>query len=146
MTGIKIYQYSCSLFFMNRDHFKEGLFRKTLNISSDDVLEMTAAHEGVRLAHRVHTVVIDCSTIAYIDTAGVETIGEIVASLKDLDIRCYLASCATQVLTMFERTRLLDTLCTNYSGLFPSVHDAVVHCGQSAERPPHHVNVKFALK
>lgn len=75
----------------------------------------------------MNTIIIDCSTIPYIDTSGVETIGEIVATLKELDIRCYLASCPTQVLTMFERTRLVDNLCSNYSGLFPSIHDAVCY-------------------
>ncbi|KAI1290752.1 Prestin [Halotydeus destructor] len=129
ITGIKIFQYNCSLFFMNRDHFRNSLFQRCLSISADDLTDMSNANKEALKSNRgVHTVILDCSTISYIDTAGVETVAEIVSILKELDIRCFLASCPTQILTMFERTRVMDNLCSNYSGVFPSVHDAVVHC------------------
>lgn len=134
IPGIKIYQYSCSLFFMNRDHFKEGLYQKCLNLKSEDILEMNhalATPEKASITTRnvrsVHTIIIDCSTISYIDTSGVETLDEIIQSLKELGIKCYLTSCPTQILTMFERTKFLENLPVSYSGIFPSVHDAVIH-------------------
>ena len=139
ITGIKIYQYSCSLFFMNRDHFKESLFSKTLEVTSDDILEVVLQrsdsknHHPIKksinyeLINSIHSIIIDCSTISYIDTSGVETISEIVNCLKELNIKCFLSSAPTQVLIMFERKKLLENLPKNFSGIFPSVHDAVVH-------------------
>ena len=126
---------------MNRDHFKSALFQKTLNLNADDLVEVVDKSDSQMMVKNgansrnpnpIKTIIIDCSTISYIDTAGVETLGEIVAILKDMDIRCLLASCPTQLLTMFERMRLVDSMCSNYSGIFPSVHDAVVHCSPTS--------------
>ncbi len=33
IEGIKIFRFSCALFFINRHSFKESLYKKTLNIS-----------------------------------------------------------------------------------------------------------------
>lgn len=121
---------------MNREHFLNSLYQKCLARSSDDLLAMVADKDTPRLKG-VSTIIIDCSTISYIDSSGVEIIGEVVATLKELDIRCLLASCPTQVLTMLERTRLVDNLCSNYSGLFPSVHDAVVHTMPTISKSVH---------
>lgn len=149
VTGIKIYQYSCVLFFLNRDHFRDNLYQKTLQVSSDDILELIfqlhsdqnrinqgnnryrkKLNEG--LINEVHTIIIDCSTISYIDSSGVDTIQEIIDSLKELNIKCFLCSIPTQVLTMFERKNLLENISKNFSGLFPSIHDAVVNATDSS--------------
>lgn len=148
ITGIRIYQYSCSLFFMNRDHFKESLFSKTLEVTSDDILELVLErsdsknHHPIKksinyeLINSIHSIIIDCSTISYVDTSGVETISEIVNCLKELNIRCFLSSAPTQVLIMFERKKLLENLPKNFSGIFPSVHDAVVHASCTSNNIP----------
>ena len=128
ITGIKIYQYSCCLFFMNRDHFKESLINKTLAMSSDDVVELIDRRKkrgSSEINELVHTIIIDCSTISYIDSSGIEALTEIIKLLKELNIHCFLSSAPTQVLIMFERTNFLDNF-ANYCGLFPSIHDAVI--------------------
>lgn len=131
IPGIKIYQYSCCLFFMNRDHFKESLFQKTLGMSSDDLIELVDRRKKSRGASEeeegtlAHTIIIDCSTISYIDSSGIETLTEIIKLLKEMNIHCFLSSAPTQVLIMFERTNFLDNF-PNFCGLFPSIHDAVI--------------------
>ena len=147
ISGTRIFQYSCSLFFINRDHFKDSLFQKTLEVSSDDILELVLERSKSRNHHpikksinqelvsSIHSIIIDCSTISYIDTSGVETISDIVNCLKDLNIRCFLSSPPTQVLIMFERKNLLENLPKNFSGIFPSVHDAVVHASNTCPNP-----------
>ena len=147
ISGVKIFQYSCSLFFMNRDHFRESLYQKTLEVTSDDILELvlerskSSNHHPAKksinqeLIGSIHSIIIDCSTISYIDISGVETISDIVNSLKELNIRCFLSSAPTQVLIMFERKKLLENLPKNFSGIFPSVHDAVVHASNTYTNP-----------
>lgn len=133
LPGIKIFQYNCALFFMNRENFKSVLFERTLNLSSEDLFEISEDTKKTLNAENVHTVIIDCSTISYLDIAGVETISEVVVSLKDLGISCFLVSCPTQLLYIFERTKLIEKVQGKNFGLFPSIHDAIAHCTEGSK-------------
>ncbi|RWS19924.1 solute carrier family 26 member 10-like protein, partial [Leptotrombidium deliense] len=125
ITGMKIYQYSSALFFLNRDHFKEDILRSTINMKPDDVVE-----GNFKTANFVHTVIVDCSPISYVDSSGVDTLCEVIETFKELSIRCYLCSCPTSVLNMFERTSFFDRIPPKFSAIFPSVHDAVIYSTQ----------------
>ncbi|RWS04327.1 solute carrier family 26 member 10-like protein [Dinothrombium tinctorium] len=122
IPGVKIYQYSSALFFLNRDHFKNDILRQTININADDIYEGKCTNQTP-----VHTVVIDCSPISYIDSSGVETLCEVIELFKELNVRCFLCSCPTSVLNMFERTNFFDRLPPKFSAIFPSVHDAIAY-------------------
>lgn len=128
IPGIKIYQFSSALFFINRDYFKDDLLLKTLNLTCDDILDSSDPLRKLCQQLVTSTIIIDCSGMAYIDSSGVESILEVINLLKDMDIRCYLSSCPTPVLNMLERSNFFSKIPNGYSGLFPSVHDAVVHC------------------
>jgi hypothetical protein len=39
LKGIKIFQYSCALFFINRNSFKENLYKKVFKVSRFEPLE-----------------------------------------------------------------------------------------------------------
>lgn len=126
LPGIKVFQYNCAIFFMNREHFKHQIFKKTLNLTTEELLE--AVNSKSKLVIQIHTIIIDCSCISYLDSSGVELVNEVVLALKDLNIHCYLVACPTHVLLILERTNMLATLNSESSGLFPSIQDAVAHC------------------
>lgn len=75
---------------------------------------------------KVSCIIIDFSSISYIDSSAVETIGEILETLEEKGVVCLLASCTSSVMSMFERTKFLENeKCKNFD-LFPTVHDAVI--------------------
>lgn len=127
LPGLKVFQYNCAIFFMNRDNFKNCIFKKTLNLTSEELLK-ACEEKTFQNHHKIHTVIIDCSSISYLDTAGVDTVGEVVAAFNELNISCYLVACPTHVLSILESTKMLAKLNGDSSGIFPSIHDAVVHC------------------
>ena len=74
----------------------------------------------------IHTVIIDCSGISTIDSAGVRCLEEVIKDFQMINIQCYLANVASPLLLMFKRMKFIDKL-PNNSGIFATIHDAVLH-------------------
>lgn len=71
LAGVKILQFSSPLFFLNKDLFRESVLKKCMGgqkFRGNENLEY-----GV-----VQVVVVDCSAMSFIDSAGVATIIEVV--------------------------------------------------------------------
>jgi len=154
IEGMKIFNFSCALFFMNRHTFKESLYKKVLNISSYERrnanqfewylnillklwnwLKIVSCQilsndidiyikDGIRGKSQINTIIIDCSSIFYIDSAGVETIIEVIKELKQIKINVVLASCHQSVISMLQKSNFFFD---KYS-IYASVHDAVIKC------------------
>lgn len=127
----KIFRFSSALFFLNRDTFKESFFRQTLKTSYNVILKEISKNQITR--RPIKCIIIDCSSMSYIDSSGSETILEVINILRDLNIYCYLAACTATVMGMFERTAFLDDLPRCMSGIFPTIHDAVIFFQQNSQ-------------
>jgi len=69
-------------------------------------------------------VIIDLSSVPFMDSSGVETVIEVIKLLKDQDVSVYLASCPIHIIELFEKTKFFNTVKNRC--IFPTIHDAVV--------------------
>ena len=74
----------------------------------------------------VHTIIIDCSGISTIDSAGVRCFEEVIQDFQKISLHCYLSNCPSPLLLMFKRMKFIDKLPSN-AMLFATTHDAVLH-------------------
>jgi anti-anti-sigma factor len=78
--------------------------------------------DDIRAKSHINTIIIDCSSIFYIDSSGVEIIIEVIKELKQIKINVVLASCHDCVLSMLQKSNFFFD---KYS-IYASIHDAVV--------------------
>lgn len=71
IPGVKIIQFTSPLFFMNKDMFQESILKRTLK---NQVFK--GCLEGFDYGP-VNTLILDCSAMSFIDTSGVEALGEV---------------------------------------------------------------------
>ncbi|XP_074594141.1 solute carrier family 26 member 6-like isoform X2 [Brevipalpus obovatus] len=122
---IRIYRFSCALFFLNAEVFRENLFKLCFGCSYFDLLRLDVYNRR-HFIGKITAVVIDCSTISYVDIIGMEIIYDVLNSLSDLNIRGYLAACPATVLDMLERASAYDKFSSKKFPVFPTVHDAII--------------------
>jgi anti-anti-sigma factor len=73
---------------------------------------------------RIHTIIIDFSSIFYIDSTGVEVLIEVIEELEELNIKVILVSCSQSVIQMLEKTNFFTKVLS--PNICATVHDAVV--------------------
>lgn len=141
--GIKIFHFAAPLYYINKDHFKSALYRKTLN----PVLVKAAQKKSAKRKMKqktvtfsanqddfsvhlsldplaLHTIVIDCSAIQFLDTAGISTLKEVRRDYEAIGIQVLLAHCNPSVKNSLARGEYCkkeeaETL------LFYSIYEAV---------------------
>lgn len=115
-SGVKILQFSSPLFFLNRELFQENVYKKVLGgqkFRSGDETEFG----------KVTSIILDCSAMSFIDSAGVEAIVEVSNDLHQKHhIEVALAACPPPVLSMLTKTNFFDK--SPYTAIFPSVQEA----------------------
>lgn len=72
----------------------------------------------------VHYIILDCSTISYVDSVGVKVLQQIITEYRAFNVTVYLAQCKSGVREMFERTNFYNVGSKHF--LFITIHDAVV--------------------
>lgn len=139
--GIKIFRFVAPLYYINKEHFKSVLYKKTVNPVLVKAAQKKAAKKNVKkepvnlggIQHQVsvqlshdplelHTIVIDCSAIQFLDTAGLHTLKEVRRDYEAIGIHVLLAECNPSVKDSLAR----GEYCKNEDeNLFYSVHEAV---------------------
>ncbi|RWS26045.1 solute carrier family 26 member 10-like protein [Leptotrombidium deliense] len=112
--GIKVLQFSSPLFFMNKDMFQESVYKKTLRPQK---------FKGYPTVARVEALVLDCSSMSFVDTSGVEALTEISNEMHQKGIEVAIAACPPAVISILARSEFFvkSPNCIMY----PSVHEAV---------------------
>ncbi|XP_004686937.1 PREDICTED: sulfate transporter [Condylura cristata] len=114
--GIKIFRFIAPLYYINKECFKSALYKKTLNpvlvmAARKKEAKRTMKKEGlalsgiqdevsVQLSHNpleLHTIVIDCSAIQFLDTAGIHALKEVRRDYEAIGIQVLLAQCNPSV-------------------------------------------------
>ena len=104
------------LYYVNKEYFKSVLYKKTLNPVLVKAAQRKAAKRkikretvtpsgiqdevSVQLSHyplEFHTIVIDCSAIQFLDTAGIHTLKEVRRDYEAIGIQVLLAKCNPSV-------------------------------------------------
>ncbi|XP_017654813.1 sulfate transporter isoform X1 [Nannospalax galili] len=114
--GIKVFRFIAPLYYINKECFKSALYRETLNPVLVKAAQKKAAKRklkaetvsfngiqdevSVQLSHdplELHTIVIDCSAIQFLDTAGIHTLKEVRRDYEAISIQVLLAQCNPSV-------------------------------------------------
>jgi len=93
------------------------------SVDNKDVINM---NEGE--THDVKNIIVECSAIPFVDTAGCLLLAQLHGEYGKHGIRFVLASCCDDVVSSLKRAKQCEKLCKD--DLYPSVQSAVlcVHC------------------
>lgn len=149
LPGIKIFRFEAPLYYANKEIFKKSLYKLTginptlvilarkkaekktnlelkqqpivhsLSVAMSEVTQRLSCQE-----FDIHTIIIDCSVIQFLDTAGIATMKEVFKDYKEIGILVLLSNCNASVIDSLCNVEYFDKGYTN--GLFfYSIHDAV---------------------
>lgn len=146
--GIKIFRFVAPLYYVNKEGFKSALYQKTLNPvlvkaaqrkaekrkMKRETITLTGKQDevSVQLAHEpleLHTVVIDCSAVQFLDTAGISTLKEVRRDYEAIGIQLLLAQCNPSVRDSLVRGEYCKPEDENL--LFYSVYEAMTFAEDS---------------
>uniref|UniRef100_A0A3B5ML34 Solute carrier family 26 member 5 n=1 Tax=Xiphophorus couchianus TaxID=32473 RepID=A0A3B5ML34_9TELE len=83
----------------------------------------------------VHSIILDWTAVNFIDSVGAKAIKQVIKEYASVDVRVVIAGCNRTVLDQLYTLQFFsEELSTNV--VFPSVHDAVLHCQCSSSRLP----------
>ncbi|XP_051865496.1 solute carrier family 26 member 10 [Pristis pectinata] len=158
IPGLKILAYNAPIYYGNKNFFRDamtrliGLTQEKIKTRAkakkelEKINKMTVAtvENGLpRTAYSpdtspagdqqegIQSVVIDCSSIIFIDTAGARLFVQMCVECQKADLWVYLAECNKDVLKVLTCSGLLEHL--RPEQIFVTVHDAVVYLEQVKE-------------
>ncbi|XP_053227236.1 sulfate anion transporter 1 [Podarcis raffonei] len=141
---VKIFRFEAPLYYANKDFFLKCLHNRT---GLDPAVEMAKRNKAKRKGQQslergfgqgdttsrlvnkhsdFQAVVIDCSSIPFLDTAGVSALKDTLKDHRELQISILLACCNPSVIASLERGGYLGSASKDkHELLFHSVHSAV---------------------
>ncbi|XP_059812104.1 solute carrier family 26 member 10 isoform X4 [Hypanus sabinus] len=154
IPGLKILAYNAPIYYGNKSFFRDAMTRligltqekmKARAKTRKELKKMAVATVENGLARaacssdkdtspagdrqeRIQSVIIDCSSIIFIDTAGARLFVQMCVECQKADLWVYLAECNKGVLRALTCSGLLEHL--RPEQIFVTVHDAVVHLEQ----------------
>ncbi|KAK1151010.1 solute carrier family 26 member 10 [Acipenser oxyrinchus oxyrinchus] len=160
IPGVKILAYNGPIYYGNRSFFREAMTNllgltperirrreKILKaLEKKESLSIPTVENGVANASfssenelfksdivdgEVQAVLIDCSSVIFIDVAGARLFIQMCIECQKAGVRIYLAMCNESVLKILTNSGLMDHM--NPQHLFVTVHDAVVYIQQLKE-------------
>ncbi|XP_058869430.1 solute carrier family 26 member 10 [Acipenser ruthenus] len=160
IPGVKILAYNGPIYYGNRSFFREAMTNllgltperirrreKILKaLEKKEILSIPTVESGVANASfssenelfksdivdgEVQAVLIDCSSVIFIDVAGARLFIQMCIECQKAGVRIYLAMCNESVLKILTNSGLMDHM--NPQHLFVTVHDAVVYIQQLKE-------------
>ena len=152
VDGIKIFRYEASLCFANAESFKAALLKSLGSINLDDPdsalgesvqttrsnavndddddsppeyrRNLSARELAPQRKSPIHTVVVDCTVVTYLDSLGVGLLIELTKDLEEAGLQMLLAGCRWRVRQSLKQGLYLDKVGSDH--LFVTIHDAVV--------------------
>nr|CDJ83608.1 Sulphate transporter antisigma-factor antagonist STAS domain containing protein [Haemonchus contortus] len=113
--------------------------RRVAETSGDSMIEDPTEHVVTQLTH----IIIDCSSIPYVDLMGKDALAQTFADYSTIDITVLMANCKVAVRQLFETTDFYQKVPKNR--MFVNVNDAVIQAlKEQRERFPEH-NIKMDI-
>ncbi|XP_060747186.1 sulfate anion transporter 1 [Tachysurus vachellii] len=119
---VKIFRFQAPLYYANKHFFLKSLFKAVglepfLERTRQKKLEKKAKNRTAKqndkennvnftlVASEVdfHTIILDCSSVPFIDTTGISTLKELIKEYKELGVNVILACCNTTVIDSLRR-------------------------------------------
>ncbi|XP_067107120.1 sulfate anion transporter 1 [Osmerus mordax] len=156
-SGVRIFRFQAPLYYANKETFLKSLYKA---VGLEPFLELTRRRKAQKkslLAAKqaeasrgdktngdaivglvnadllFHTIVLDCSSVPFIDSAGMGTLKAVLREYQEVDVSVLLAVCNTNVIDTLRRgsyfgknDKDIDSL------LFHTVHSAVLYASEVA--------------
>uniref|UniRef100_A0A669F9R6 Solute carrier family 26 member 5 n=1 Tax=Oreochromis niloticus TaxID=8128 RepID=A0A669F9R6_ORENI len=96
----------------------------------------SASEEAVFLEpfSTVHSIILDWTSATFIDSVGAKAIRQVIKEYATVDVRVVIAGCNRNLLAELDTLKFFTKDLTT-DILFPTVHDAVLHCQHSNSHP-----------
>lgn len=146
---VQVFRFQAPLYFANKDSFLKSLYKA---VGVEPFLELTKRRKAEKKAKEIsskqgkangetnngevviglvlefHTIVLDCSAIPFIDSAGMATFNRLVKEYKEIGVSVLLASCNTSVIDTLQKGQFFGKNDKDMSSLlFHTVHTAVLY-------------------
>uniref|UniRef100_A0A670Y9K6 Solute carrier family 26 member 1 n=1 Tax=Pseudonaja textilis TaxID=8673 RepID=A0A670Y9K6_PSETE len=141
---IKIFRFEAPLYYANKDFFLKCLHNRTgLNPALEVAKRKKSRRKGQQNLDNIlgrkemapclvaedgdfHTIIIDCSSIPFLDTAGVSVLKETFRDYQELEISIHLACCNPSVISSLEKGGYFESADKDmHELLFHSISSAV---------------------
>ncbi|CAL8318018.1 unnamed protein product [Lota lota] len=155
-AGVRVFRFQAPLYYANKDSFLRTLYE---TVGVDPFLEMTRRRKADKKAAKrlakedpenhkngelreglvwreleFHTIVLDCSAIPFIDSAGMGAFAGLVKDYGELGVAVLLAGCNTPVIDALRRGAFFGEKDRDMGlRLFYTVHAAVLSANSRAE-------------
>ncbi|XP_007910486.2 sulfate transporter [Callorhinchus milii] len=149
VPGIKIFRFEAALYYANKEGFKSALYKQTGVNPPQVTMAQKKAERKIHLREKkqkdaetcksyevtmqlfkpefdFQTLIIDCSAIQFLDSAGIATVKETFRDYKLVGIQILLANCNASVINSLQRGNYFEGSDSNTLA-FCSVHDAVTY-------------------
>ncbi|XP_040885795.1 prestin [Toxotes jaculatrix] len=83
----------------------------------------------------VHSIILDWTSASFIDSVGAKAIKQVIKEYAAVDVRVVIAGCSRSLLAELDTLQFFTGVMTT-DMVFPTVHDAVLHCQHSHSHPP----------
>ncbi|KAM5170608.1 sulfate transporter [Mantella aurantiaca] len=117
-NGVQVFRFEAPLYYVNKQSFKSALYK---HVGVDPILVVSAKKKAAKKKKKqgdilesniaevetflhlyqeqmpLHSLIIDCSAIQFIDTAGLNTLKEVVKDYSDIGVCVLLAQCNMSV-------------------------------------------------
>lgn len=140
--GVAVFRYEAPIYYANQTLFKKSLYRSVgLDPHEEKARRKKLEKQMIRkevseaptnvFLPSFHTVILDCSAVLFLDTAGVSALKEVCKDYKELAVRLLLAQCSTSVIDSLRRGGYYEPKSTPV--IFHTLSDAVhyAQCCQS---------------
>lgn len=117
--GVAVFRYEAPIYYANQSLFKKSLYKcvgvdpvkeksrrnklKKKNQQREEAEEVEAGATLMKSARSLRSLVIDCSAVMFLDTAGVNAVKEVHKDYGELGIKVVLAQCSASVRDDLER-------------------------------------------
>ncbi|XP_041833650.1 prestin [Melanotaenia boesemani] len=82
----------------------------------------------------IHSIILDWTNASFIDSVGAKAIKQIIKDYAAVDVRVVIAGCNRNLLDELDMLRFFTGHMTT-DVVFPTVHDAVLHCNSNSSPP-----------
>ncbi|KAG7321034.1 hypothetical protein KOW79_015449 [Hemibagrus wyckioides] len=142
---VKIFRFQAPLYYANKDFFLKSLFKAVglepfIERTRQKKMEKKAKNRSAKQTDKendvslslvasevdFHTIILDCSSVPFIDTTGINTLKGVIKEYKDVGVNMILACCNTTVIDSLRRSSFFGSEDKEMqTRLFPNLHSAV---------------------
>lgn len=129
--GVAVFRYEAPIYYANQSLFKKSLYRSVgldpqkekARLKKQETQPRKESSEVSTVTF--HTVILDCSAVLFLDTAGVRALKDVRKDYKEFAVRLLLAQCSTSVMDSLRRGGYYDPKSTEI--IFHTLTDAIHH-------------------